>query len=239
MFEHNEDWLKTRTILYFYLLGSIVKSIHGPSVILTELMNNFELISHATTVLKNPSFHPKTALLINQILSSTRRAVPTCIRPDIDIRLARTTPVKFLHVTTYLENMYGKNQYTHHTLCFYQEVPFKVHHSTNNQVDDSALVYSDESNRAHLGIIVGIIRLKTTNEIIFIIDEAPFIGYDSFSLNGTEYINELFIYTMMPTPPRTISISYGSIREKIAYRKDENTNLFCEFHIFPNLQEST
>jgi hypothetical protein len=68
LFEHHEDWLETRTTLYFYLLGSIVKSIHGPSVILTELMNNFELISHATTALKNPSFHPKTALLINQIL---------------------------------------------------------------------------------------------------------------------------------------------------------------------------
>ncbi|CAF2896565.1 unnamed protein product [Rotaria sp. Silwood2] len=202
-------------------------------------MNNVELISHATTALKNPSFHPKIAVLINQIKCSKKRAVPTCIRPDVDIRLSQTTCVKFLHVTTYLENTYGKNQYTHHTLCFYKEVPFKVHHSSNNQVDDSALIYSDESNNLHLGLIVGIIQLKATSEIKFIIDTVQVTGYDSFSLNGTEYKNNLFIYTMMPTPPHTVSINYTSIREKVAYRKDANMNSLCEFYIFPNLLEST
>ncbi len=241
MFKRNRDlWeIYTIPVSFIYLLGSIVKSIHGASLISTELINNFELISNATNVLKTSSFHPKIALLINQILSSKKRALPTCIRPNIDIRLSKTAPIKFPHIITYLEIMYGKNQYTHHVLCFYREVPFRVHHSVDNQVDDSALIYSDESNNFHIGMIVGIIQLKTTGEIKFIIDEAEVLGCDSFSMNGVEYINELFIYAQRPTPPRTVSINYDAIREKVAYRKDKYLHSFCEFYSFPNLLEST
>ncbi len=235
----DKDLLDTYYVKCFCLLGSIVKSIHGPSLVLTELINNFELICHATTTAKNPSFHPKISLLINQIVSSKRRAIPTCIKPDIDIRLGRATPVQFFYVTKFLDNKYGKNQYTHHTICFYQEVPFKVHRYIDNQVDDLAVIYSDESGNLHLGIIVGIIQLKRTNEIKFIIDEAEIYGYDSFSLNGAEYINNLFLYSMFPNPPHTTSVSYNSIKEKIAYRKDEIRHSIYEFFIFPNLLEST
>ena len=202
-------------------------------------MNNFELISHATTDLNNPSFHPKITLLINQILSSKRRAVPRCIKPDMDIHLAHRTPVNFLHVATYLENMYGKDQLVHHSLCFYQGVPFKIHQSTNKQVDNSAVLYSDKWNNLRIGIIVGIIRLKVSNDLIFVIDQAQVLGNDSFSILGTKFINELCVYAKMPDPPNTNSITYDSIKEKVAYRMDRNKKQFYEFNIFPNLLEST
>ncbi|CAF1459034.1 unnamed protein product [Rotaria sp. Silwood1] len=220
-------------------VGSIVKSIYGPSVIIPELINNFELVSHATDILKNPSFHPKIALLIHQMLFSKRRAVPTCISPNIEIHLAHPTTVKFLHVATYLETTYGKKQFTHYSLCFVKGVTFKVHCPTNKQVDDSALVYVDESDNIHLGVIAGIVKLKDTGNILFIVDEAKIIGYDSFLLNGTEYINDFFIFATLKTPRTTVSIHYDSIREKVAYRSDENLNSVWEFHLFPNRQEST
>jgi hypothetical protein len=135
--------------------------------------------------------------------------------------------------------MYGNNQYTHHVLCFYREVPFRVHQSIDNQVDDSALIYSDELNNFHIGIIVGIIQLTTTGEIKFIMDEAEVLGCDSFSINRSDYTNELFIYAQRPTRPRTVSINYDSIREKVAYRKDKYLQSYYEFYLFPNLLEST
>ncbi|CAF3819184.1 unnamed protein product [Rotaria sp. Silwood1] len=168
-----------------------------------------------------------------------RRAVPTFISPNIEIHLAHPTTVKFLHVATYLETTYGKEQFTHYSLCFVKGVTFKVHCPTNKQVDDSALVYVDESDNIHLGVIAGIVKLKDTGNILFIVDEAKIIGYDSFLLNGTEYINDFFIFATLKTPRTTVSIHYDSIREKVAYRSDENLNSVWEFHLFPNRLEST
>jgi len=131
-----------------------------------------------------------------------------------------------------------KSQYTHHALCFYQIVLFKIHHSIDNQVDDLASLYSDESNNLHIDILVGTIQLKTTHKIKFIIDDEAEISNDhSFSIDGTKYRNELFIYAKRPTPSLTIFISYDVIREKVVYKKDEYLNSFCEFHLFPNLLE--
>ena len=219
--------------------GSIIKSIHGSSLILAELVNNFEHHSHCITALKNSSFHPKIALLIDQIQSSKKRALPTHIKPNIDIRLAQVAAIRFLHVASFLDNTYGKDRYTYHNLCFYQEVPFKVHHGTSNQVDDSALIYVDRLDNHHIGFIMGIIRLKETKEIKFIMNEADIFGCDSLSLDRTQYINDLLIHAVMPTPRRTVSINYDSVREKVAYRRDENSTSRYVFHLFPNLLEST
>ncbi|CAF4195909.1 unnamed protein product [Rotaria magnacalcarata] len=180
-------------------------------MVISELINNFELSNYATTILKNHYFHPKVALLINQILSSKRRAVPKSIEQNIVIHLARATPIEFSH----------------------------VHRPSNSQVDDSALIYVDDSNNIRLGVIVGIIRLITTTNIIFIIDQAKIMDCDFFLLNGIKYINDLLVYTQFPTPPNTISIGYNSIIEKAAYRFDQHQNSICEFHLFPNLLEST
>ena len=106
-------------------------------------------------------------------------------------------------------------------------------------MEDSAVIYSDEFNNFHLGIITGIIRSEATGDILFIVDEANFGGHDSFILNGNEYINELFIYATLPSPPNTISIHYNLIKEKDAYRVDDNLNSLYEFHVFPNVLEST
>ena len=91
----------------------------------------------------------------------------------------------------------------------------------------------------HIGFIVGIIRLKETKEIKFIMNEADVFGYDSFSLDRTPYINDLLIHAVMPTPRRTVSINYHSIKEKVAYQRDENSTSHYVFHFFPNLLEST
>lgn len=93
-----------------FLLGSFVKSIHGSSFILKQLINNFEHQSYATTNLKNPAFHPKIALLIHQIFSSKRRAIPTSLMSHNVVCLSRSTVSAFPHVTEYLENIYTKDQ---------------------------------------------------------------------------------------------------------------------------------
>ncbi|CAF4926191.1 unnamed protein product, partial [Rotaria socialis] len=51
------------------------------------------------------------------------------------------------------------------SLCFCEDVPFKVHRPSNSQADDSALIYVDDSNNIRLGVIVGIIRLIATTNI--------------------------------------------------------------------------
>jgi hypothetical protein len=221
-----------------FLLGSFVNSVHGPSLVMKQLINNFELISHATTIYKNPAFHPKIALLIHQILSSKRCAMPPSIKTDTDICVARATPA-YPHVTKYLENIYGKDQYSHHSLCFYRNVPFTIQHSTHKQVDNSAVIYSDHLNNLHIGIIIGIIQLRATKDLIFIIDQADIIGFDSFSLDGIEYVNDFLVYAKHSNPPNIVSINSNSIREKVGYKKDSKTRTFSEFYIFPNLVEET
>ncbi|CAF2862287.1 unnamed protein product [Rotaria sp. Silwood2] len=173
------------------------------------------------------------------MLFSKRRAVPTSINSNIHIHLTRATPVKCLHLAMYLDNTYGKGQFIHYSSCVVQGVPFKVHCPTNKQVDDCAVVYVDESKDLRLGIIVGIVKLKHTGEILFMVDEAKISGYDSFFLNGKEYVNHFFIFSKLANPRSTVSIRYNSIREKVAYRLDENFSSICEFYLFPNRLEST
>jgi hypothetical protein len=202
-------------------------------------MNNLELIAHATTIFQKPSFNPRTSLLIKQILASKKCAVPTYENQNVGLRLGLETAVVFSHVLLYLNATYGVGQYTHHSLCFHQEVPFRIHRSTINQVDDSALIYSDQSNILHLGVIVGIVRLRTTDQVVFIIDKANIYGCDSFLLDGVEYMNDLFIDATLLMPRETASIKFEFIKKKVAYRVDENSSLICGFQIFPNLLEST
>ncbi|CAF3624573.1 unnamed protein product, partial [Rotaria socialis] len=76
--------------------------------------------------------------------------VPTSINQNIQPHLAHETPVKVLHVTTYLETTYGKGQFTHYSSYFVKGVAFTVHCPTNKQVDNSAVVYADESDNLHL-----------------------------------------------------------------------------------------
>lgn len=202
-------------------------------------MNNFELISHATTLLKEPSFHPQIALIIHQMISSKRRAVPKSINPNSHIHLTRTIPVKCSDLAIYLESTYGKGQYFHYSSCVVQSVLFKVHSPKNKQVDDCAVLYVNECQNLRLGIIIGIIKLKLTGEILFIVDEAIVSGYDSFDLDRQAYKNEFCIFAKLAKPRQIISIRYNSIKEKVAYRFDENLNYICEFYLFPNRLEST
>jgi hypothetical protein len=92
----------------------------------------------------------------------------------------------FSHVLSYLNTTYGEKQYAHHLLCFYQDIPFRIHSSGTNQVDDSAIIYSDQFNRLQLGVIVGIILLKITGEVVSNIDKVNINGCDSFELDGIE-----------------------------------------------------
>ncbi|CAF2093187.1 unnamed protein product, partial [Rotaria magnacalcarata] len=219
-------------------VGSLVKSIHGPSFILKQLINNFEHQSYATTILKNPAFHPKIALLIHQIFSSKRRAIPTSLMSHNVVCLSRSTVSAFPHVTEYLENIYTKDQYTHYSTCFYRNVAFTVHHSKHTQVDNSTVIYFDHFNNLHIGIIIGIIQLKTTKDIIFIIDQAEIVGFDTFSLDQIEYVNDFLVYAKHSNPPTIVSIGYKTIKEKVAYRKDPKVKTSAEFYIFPNLVEN-
>jgi hypothetical protein len=82
----------------------------------------------------------------------------------------------FSHVLSYLNTIYGKRQYTDHLLCFYQDIPFRIHSSDTNQVDDLAIIYSDQFNTLHLGVIVGIVRLKITGEVVSNIDKVNIHG---------------------------------------------------------------
>ncbi|CAF1515125.1 unnamed protein product [Adineta ricciae] len=223
----------------FSLLGSFVKSVHGPTLILKQLMNKFELLSYATTLFTKPDFHPKVALLINQIFSSKRRALPTCLTLHNVTSLTRSTVSPSSHVTEYLGKLCAKDHYTHYSTCFYRNVAFTIHRSNNKQVDNSAVMYSDHSNNLQLGIIIAIIQLTSTKDIVIIIDQADVVGFDRFSQNQTEYINDFVAYAKHSDPPHIVSIDCKSIREKVAYRKDPNVLTSVEYYIFPNLVEET
>ncbi|CAF1663715.1 unnamed protein product [Adineta ricciae] len=219
--------------------GSFVKSVHGPTLILKQLMNKFELLSYATTLFTKPDFHPKVALLINQIFSSKRRALPTCLTLHNVTSLTRSTVSPSSHVTEYLGKLCAKDHYTHYSTCFYRNVAFTIHRSNNKQVDNSAVMYSDHSNNLQLGIIIAIIQLTSTKDIVIIIDQADVVGFDRFSQNQTEYINDFVAYAKHSDPPHIVSIDCKSIREKVAYRKDPNVLTSVEYYIFPNLVEET
>ncbi len=81
--------------------------------------------------------------------------------------------------------------------------------------------------------------MKTTKDIIFIIHQAEIVGFDKFSLDQVEYVNDFLVYAKNSNPPNIVSINYKSIKEKVAYRKDPKTKKTTEFYIFPNLVEDT
>jgi hypothetical protein len=62
-------------------------------------------------------------------------------------------------------------------------IPFRIYSSDTNQVDDLAIIYSDQFNASQLGIIVGIVQLKITGEVVSNIDKVNIHGCDSFKLD--------------------------------------------------------
>ena len=106
-------------------------------------------------------------------------------------------------------------------------------------MDNSTAIYFDHFNNLHIGIIIGIVQLKTTKDIIFIIDQAEIVGFDTFSLDRIEYVNDFLVYAKHSNPPSIVSINYKSIKEKVVYRKDPKVKTSTEFDIFPNLVEDT
>lgn len=139
----------------------------------------------------------------------------------------------------YLKNMYAKDQYTYHSTCFYRIVTFTVQHSTHKQVDNATVTYFDHFNNLQIGIIIGIIQLKATKDIIFIINQADIVGFDIFSLDRIEYFNGFLVYAKHTNLPTIVSINYKSVRAKVAYRKDPKVKTSTEFYIFPNPVEDT
>ena len=217
----------------------MVKSVHGPSVVLSELINNLELAAHSTTILRQRSFHPTISLLIQQFLASKKYAVPTLENKNDKCRLGNATSALFPHALSYLKATYGEGEYVHHSLYFHHGIPFTVHRSCASQIDDSAVMYTDDSNTLYIGIIVGIIRLKRNSQVLFLVEKSKIHGYDAFSLDNIQYINDFSIDTTTIMPPEIISLKFESIKQKVAYRVNENTTTICGFHIFPNLLEST
>ncbi|CAF1535925.1 unnamed protein product [Adineta ricciae] len=139
-------------------------------------MNKFELLSYATTLFTKPDFHPKVALLVNQIFSSKRRALPMCLTLHNVTSLTRPTVFPSSHVTEYLGKLYAKDHYTHYSTRFYRNVAFTIHRSNNKQVDNSAVMYFDHSNNLQLGIIIAIIQLTSTKDIVIVIDRFSALG---------------------------------------------------------------
>jgi hypothetical protein len=92
----------------------------------------------------------------------------------------------FSHILSYINTTYGERQYTHHLLCFYQNISFTIHSSGANQVDNSAIIYSDQFDTLQLGVIVDIVRLTITGEVVSNIDKVNIHGCDTFKLDGIE-----------------------------------------------------
>ena len=235
---HRVSFFYWRNDLIFITLGSIVQSVNGPNLVVSELTNNINILQAATAELNNVNFNKPLRLFIHRLFSSKRQALPkvTPTNEGISIRLGAKLELPNTHVVmAHLRTIYSLPFYIHAT-CWKNKVRFSVYEPNSpTQNCDSSLLLKSSHNDTGCGFIEGIL-CHSTKEYRLVINKICIISHDSLTLKKKCVINPFIFWGKLTNPPQLIIIPIEHIIVKLAYKKEKD--LF-HFFQFPNTVEST
>jgi hypothetical protein len=220
----------------FNILGSIVQNVNGPNLVVSELIDNLNILQCATAELNTINFSTSLKVFIHRLFSSKRNTLPNqkSIIDNKAVRLSRKSELPHDHVAmNHLRNNYTLNFSSHRT-CWKNNVRFSVYESTSTSKNCDSCVLFKEQNDTNCGFIVAIIyNLK--QECSVVIHTVSVDRRDSFIFKTKNVVNPFRFWGELTDPPNMVTIPIDDIIVKLAYNKQESFHFFQ----FPNTVEST
>jgi hypothetical protein len=232
-------FLATRTIKLLSVLGSIVQTINGTNLVISELSNNINLLQCATAQKEEYNFNKSLALFVHSIFSSKRCALPQQVpanQQNVSLRVARKLILSPTHaVTNYLRgtNLTGFPLYQ---TCWLNNVQFTVHDPTRStQNSDSCLLFKSGHDEMNAGFLMAIV-FDIKEDVRFIIHTVSIDRQDSMKWNKSIFLNPFTFWGKLTDPPNLLTISRRDIVVKLAYKEEA---ICFAFFQYPNTVEST
>ena len=222
--------------MIFVTVGSIVQSVNGPNLVISELTNNLNIIQCATAKFNNISFTAPLKSFIRRLFSSKRRAFPilTSTNEIKSIHLGRKLQLPNDHIVmVYLRDNLAPNVSVHRT-CWKNNVQFSIHVPNSSSKNCDSCVLFKEQNQVKCGFIASI--ASDSNQECNVIVHTVYINReDSLTFKSRNIINPFIFFGQLTDPPHLVTVHIDDILVKIAYTKQD----IFHFFQFPNTVEST
>ncbi|CAF1410154.1 unnamed protein product [Adineta ricciae] len=211
-------------------IRSITQSINGPNLIISELINNLNIVQSATNELNNINLNRSLKLYVFRIFSTKRQALPSekSLDENFSIRFARKLDLQNSSITF-------KNVTIYQTFCknHIQFSTYDLLSTTKNS--DSCLLFKHQQQQFSCGSFFAIIR-ESVDDYRLIIHTVDITNHDSLKLKNKQIMNPFIFWGKLTNPHRLVTIHAQDIITKLAYNKIGDV---FQFFRYPNIVEST
>ncbi|CAF1532838.1 unnamed protein product [Adineta ricciae] len=212
------------------VVGCIVQSVNGPNLIVTELVNNINLVQRATAESNNDSFNSSLKLFVRRLFSSKRQALPkqNNMEANENFRLAKKLELPNDHIVmVHLSNLPIFN-FTLYKTCWKNKVQFSIYDSNSvAKNSDSCILFKNGSNELSCGFVMAIVHDSKQKRSVTI-HLVHINRWDSLTFKKKCIVNPFIFWGQLTKPPELKTIDVHDIDVKIAY------NHFTKFSwLFP------
>ncbi|CAF3393914.1 unnamed protein product [Rotaria socialis] len=220
------------------VIGSLVQSVNGPSLVIHELVNNINILQAATEKIDHIHLHSPLRIFIARLFSTKRQALPKVSSEDTkkSVRLGPMLKLPQDHIVmTYLNTIYSVPFHIHET-CWKNKIRFSIYNPNSlSRNCDSCLLFKNQNNETCYGFVVAILNQPQEGYRI-LVNQIQVNRRDSLILKGRCIINPFIFWGHLTDTPKFVIISLEHIIVKLAYRRE---NDLFHFFQFPNTVEST
>ncbi|CAF3153953.1 unnamed protein product [Rotaria sp. Silwood2] len=217
-------------------VGSIVQSVNGPTLVVSELINNLNILQCATAQLNDIPFSTSIKLFIRRLFSSKQLAFPNqqSINKNKSVRLGRKFKPSNDHIVmTYLHNSQISNFSLHQT-CWKNNVQFSIYESSSTSKNSDSCVLFKDKHEIKCGFIMAIIY-DMKQQCNMVLHTVSIDQQDSFTFKKKTVVNPFIFWGQLSDPRNMVTIPIDDIIVKLAYSKQD----IFHFFQFPNIVEST
>ena len=220
----------------FAFSGTIVQSINGPNLVLSELISNINIAQCATVEFNDVKYHKSLRLFIHRMFSSKRCALPNQKTADEhgSIRLGRKFELPINHpVMVHLHDTHVLN-FTLYETCWKNNLQFSVYHPNSTSKTCDSCVLFKEQNETNCGFLAAIFY-DSNQRCNVVLHKVHIDRHDSFTFKTKNVVNPFIFYGQLTDPPHMVTVHIDAIVVKLAHSKQE----IFHFYQYPNTVEST
>jgi hypothetical protein len=188
----------------FIVVGSIVQSVNGPTLVVSELINNLNILQCATAQLNDIPFSTSLKLFIRRLFSSKQHVFPNqqSINTNKSIRLGRKCKLPNNHIVMAYLHSNQISIFSLHQTCWKNNVQFSIYESNStSKTSDSCVLFKHKHEMKCRFIIAIISDMKQECNMVLhtvCIDQRD---HSLLSL-GRVYIDSYVLYSSILYIPR-------------------------------------
>lgn len=220
----------------FVVVGSLVQSINGPNLIVSELINNINLLKCATVQLNRLNYKASLHIFIHRLFSSKRKALPkeATINQNNSIRVGHKLILSNDHIAMVHLRETKASNFSLHRTCWKNNVKFSVYEPNSTGKSCDSFVLFKDKRETNCGFIIAIIY-DSLKQCYAMIHTVRVDRHDSLIIKKKCVINPFIFWGKLTDPPNLITIHIDNIIIKLAHSKQD----IFHFYQFPNSIEST